>query len=203
VSELFLLQSSSFVVIEKWGNALATDALKEEYYNKNPLIFFSVYTDTQYKIVRSLGGDIVRCLEETISIDESGTVNTRLTGEFTDDAYEKFWLWILGAYEVVRTMAQAKACFIDDVPQKLEELKQTLAVLRMPFAKQEPKGVKGAVSAELSIYSICGSPPDYQFRVGEQVVSVRELIGNFNEVLGSIKREDIVARHQDSYSGAL
>lgn len=199
-SATFVWQCVRSVVVGNRGSSVATDPRIEEYLSKNPLIVFSVYTDTQYKIVQSLGQDIIRCLEETISVGEGGIPNVRLMGEFTNDAYAKFWLWILGAYEVVRTMSQAKTCFTAEILKKLEELKQTLAFMRMPFAKQEPKGVKGAVSAELSIWDISASPPDYRFRIDGQVFSVRELIGRFNEVLGSIKRDDILARHQDSYS---
>ncbi len=52
------------------------------------------------------------------------------------------WFWTLGAYEVVRTMCQAKICFSENFYEKILELKNDLAKARMPRAKMEKKGKK-------------------------------------------------------------
>ena len=52
-------------------------------------------------------------------------------------AYGRIWLWILGAYEVVRTMCQARICFSEEYLAKLTTFKTAMADIRIPFAKQE------------------------------------------------------------------
>ena len=76
--------------------------------------------------------------------------------------YGQFWLWVVGAFEVVRTMAGAKACFSQRVKDELGPLKKTLAFLRMPFAKQEYPGGGKKIGTEASViiyllHDNCGS----------------------------------------------
>lgn len=170
----------------------------EEHLNNNPLMLFSLYTDIQFNMVKVLGEEIIQCMDETISVDGEGHVRIQSGGKYTDEAYSKFWFWSLGAYEVVRTMCEAKKCFAPGLLAQLNELKQTLGKLRIPFAKQELKGEKVPVHAELSI-TINGSPPDYKYRVKEEVISTREMIGKFDAMLNGIKRVDILAPFNAMY----
>jgi hypothetical protein len=60
------------------------------------------------------------------------------------------WLWTLGAYEVVRTMCQAKSCFSDRTMDQLTHLKKTLSAVRMPAAKMEKAGERVSVTSNRS-----------------------------------------------------
>ena len=121
-------------------------------------------------------------------------------GVIIDPVYAKFWLWVLGAYEVVRTMCEAEQCFSAGVRDQLRDLKQRLTLLRIPFAKQELPGKKIPVNAEPSPCTMGGSPPDYKFRVKDQMLSVRDSIHQFGAVLSGIKRTDVLAHHRTTYS---
>ena len=129
----------------------------EEMHNKNPLTVFSVYTDIQSRIVRGLGQEILASLEVGITPEDGTGKGVVCSGEVIDRCYGQFWLWILGAYEVVRTMSQAEQCFSPRVVIELKGLKKRLAILRMPFAKQELRGKPIPVRTEPSIYGIGAS----------------------------------------------
>lgn len=59
------------------------------------------------------------------------------------------WLWIIGAYEVVRTMCQARICFSSRAFE-LQRLKRTLSMVRMPAAKMEKAGRDEPVTSNRS-----------------------------------------------------
>jgi hypothetical protein len=67
-------------------------------------------------------------------------------------ADELFWFWVLGAYEVLRTINQHKKCFTATGAIVINNMKKKLAVIRVPFAKQELRGTDKSISGELSIY---------------------------------------------------
>jgi len=102
--------------------------------DKEPLILFSLYTAGQVRTLQDVGKELLSLLESTI-------VPKSIDGASFNRAYGLFWLWVLGAYEVTRTMCQAKACFSRDLSMKLAGLKQRLSILRMPFAElyREPR----------------------------------------------------------------
>ncbi len=168
----------------------------EEMHNKNPLTVFSVYTDIQSRIVRGLGQEILASLEVGITPEDGTGKGVVCSGEVIDRCYGQFWLWILGAYEVVRTMSQAEQCFSPRVVIELKGLKKRLAILRMPFAKQELRGKPIPVRTEPSIYGIGASPPDLRFEVEGQIISIREFVVEYTRVFDSITRSDILADHR-------
>src|ERR1700687_2076506 len=65
-------------------------------------------------------------------------------------AYSHFWLWVLAAYEVTRTMHQARVCFSVPLGNRLGTLKKQLSQLRVPFAKQELPGEFEPIQGEAS-----------------------------------------------------
>jgi hypothetical protein len=97
-------------------------------------------------------------------------------------------------------MCQAEQCFSPRLAAELKGLKRRLAAIRMPFAKQELPGRPAPVRGEPSIYGIGDSPPDLRFEVKGQVISVRELIGEFDRVFGGITKADVLADHRTTYS---
>ena len=172
----------------------------EDMLNKNPLVIFSVYTQIQNRTVRELGREVLTCMEAGISPDDGTGRGTVCGSDVISRGYGQFWLWVLGAYEVVRTMCQAEQCFSPRVAAELKVLKRSLAVIRMPFAKQELPGKSTPVRAEPSIYGIGGSPPDLRFEVEGKVISVRELLAEFDRVFDGITRADVLADHRTTYS---
>ena len=182
---------------------MQTNARREERLNKNPLLAFSDYTDTYFKIVTTLGREIIECLEAERSPEPEGRILMRCDGLSIDASYGKFWLWLLGAYEIVRTMCQASQCFSDRINPQLKNLKNKLTLLRVPFAKQRLPGKAVPVHAEPSPCTILASTCDYIYRVKNNMLSVRELIGEFDAVLGGIKRSDVLADHRTSYPPAI
>ena len=109
----------------------------DQLYRENPLLAFSFYAHMQAEITRRLGRDVLATLDTAIA--PSAEEGAAATGDATaiNHAYGQFWLWVLAAYEVVRTMSQARGCFSEPIAQRLVDLKRHIAGLRIPFAKQE------------------------------------------------------------------
>jgi hypothetical protein len=111
------------------------------------------------------------------------------------------WFWLLGAYEVVRTMHQAKVCFSERLVQELVPLKKTLASARMPAAKMEKQGKKEAVTSNRSPAGwdianrdlLVNDPED------RQDISARWIMSEFDRVFSSITEHDVVAHHTRAY----
>ena len=175
---------------------METHSILDKMLHSNPLILFSVYTDIQSKTVRELGREVLESLDSGITPNPDIAGGIICSTEVTHRGYGQFWLWILAAYEVVRTMCQAEKCFSPHLAGELKELKQKLATLRIPFAKQELPGQKSPVGGEPSIAGINLTPPDILFQVKGQVLSARTLISEFAAVFQGISRGDIVASHR-------
>jgi hypothetical protein len=141
----------------------------EKMLNENPLVVFSIYTNGQWKVVRELSRKIIECLDTGIVRDEKA--NSTSVNKFSE-VYDQFWLWAPGAYEIVRTMYQAKQCFSDRLVLDLTKLESELRLIRVPLAKQEVPlkrgecgNKKSPVTYEASVHSIEHSPPDFHFKV--------------------------------------
>lgn len=160
--------------------------------DENPLVGFSVYTHLQVEMVRDLGQQILEILDTTF---QPGVVNNN--GDYR--AYGLFWLWVLSSYEVTRTMSQAEACFSSSLADRVKSFKKKVSILRMPFAKQEYPGEKHPIKGEASIYGIDTQIGDLKFEVKGKVMSMRDLINEFEVLIKSISRADILKRHEESY----
>lgn len=168
-----------------------------EMLDRSPLIGFSVYTQFQFRTLSAVGREILDLLDSSMA---EGSADAQAFNR----AYGMFWLWLLGAYEITRTMCQAKPCFTAELSTKLIAFKKRLSALRMPFAKQEYEGGKTRIPirTEASICSVDTMGKDFKFEINGTVVSVRDLISAFESVFGNIKREDVLRDHRDSYRGA-
>ena len=165
-----------------------------EMLNQNPLIGFSIYTQIQVRTLSAFGQEILDLLDSSMA---EGSVDAQALNR----AYGMFWLWLLGAYEVTRTMCQAKSCFTAELSTKLIDLKKRLSALRIPFAKQEYEKKTTPIKAEASIYGVDRMRKDFKFEITGTVLSVRDLISAFESVFGNIKREDVLSDHRASYRG--
>lgn len=155
----------------------------DEMCRKNPFLKFSVYTQVQVQQLTMVSDEIVGILER----------NT--VGGIIVDAhrsYGLFWLWVLGAYEVIRTMAEHKQCFSEPLRQKIGELKKELVKVRIPFAKQQLRGQNRAVGSEPSVVGLGEDHKDLLFEVEGSSVSCRTMLKRFNDFIRSVDHEEVL-----------
>ena len=158
----------------------------EESILKNPIVRFSVYTHVQAKAVIELGESIKEQFDEMIN-DENVVDMSK------GDPYGKVWLWVIGAYEVIRTMSDPKwkSSWSDVRYCQLLEYKKHIADLRVPFAKQEHRNGK-VIKNENSIFGIDFMEKSYLYKVKGKVFNVRKEINHFESLIGDIQPEDVL-----------
>ena len=149
----------------------------EKLYREKPLALFSIYTQVQADYL----------------VKQGNTLCDKLDGYDKDivdfnDTYGQFWLWVLGAYEVIRTLDQQSESFDPGFAKNLKEIKIFLAEVRMPFAKQEYRGNGGTIRGDLSVV---GFEQDMKFEIAGNPVSSREVIIQFTDFVESISLEQI------------
>lgn len=162
------------------------EELLEEMYNKHPILRFSFYTHMQITALQRLGTEI----SDLIAQSKTGerTLDTKIM-----HADELFWFWVLGAYEVLRTMDQHKRCFTATVAIEINNLKKRLAAIRVPFAKQELRGTDKPISAELSIYGFGSDLNTLLFEIQGQIFDAVALIREVMQFFHGIDREAIIS----------
>lgn len=152
-----------------------------DHVERNPLTKFSFHTQVQVDILLRFGNEI----NEITDIYEE----SRVIEDF-NRCYGKFWLWVLGAYEVIRTMDQNKECFSDDLKIKIRYLKIYLATLRMPFAKLELAGKRDSIiTSELSVI---GFKKGMCFEIDGKSYSSGNVIEKFSEFIQSIRPDQVL-----------
>src|ERR1035441_3545191 len=110
---------------------------------RDPLVAFSHYLSGRVNVLCSIADEIIENLDK-------GFLGESVDGGRVERAESLMWFWSLGAYEVVRTMYQARGCFSERLVQDLGALKKTLATVRMPAAKMEKQGKSAAVTSNRS-----------------------------------------------------
>lgn len=168
---------------------------EEEILAGEPLIAFSFYLSGQNNVLLSVSDEIIENLDKGFTNNHTGLIGHAST---------LMWFWTLGAYEVIRTMCQAKECFSENFYEKISELKKDLEKVRMPSAKmekkQEKKCKKMPVSSNRSPDG--GDIPNKDLLVGdpENPISGRMLLEKYDNVLSSLTIKDIKARHENAYN---
>ncbi|WP_299555475.1 hypothetical protein [uncultured Tateyamaria sp.] len=164
---------------------MVTSALSD-ILEENPLLGFSIYTSTQ---VQALGRKAVELKEIAASWgpDESGSL---VIHDFTD-YYDNFWFWVLGAFEVIRTLDQHSDCFREKKMEELREIKRELKRVRIPFAKQELANNGRPIFAELSVI---GFDKGMKFEISGSVVDSGDLVEATMGFLESFKPTDVLKR---------
>jgi|GEM_PF-1700964 len=158
----------------------------------NPLIKFSVYTHIHSKITIEAGDDIISLLDKMRAHTNSVADQISLDSTIVNEAYGKFWMWTLAAYEITRSMNECRLCFSSDVQSSVSTYKYKIERLRMPFAKQQLKNQPTIMNeSEASIYSF-RQGDDLIFKINEQEYSARNLIRDFKDMIFSIKEDDIL-----------
>ena len=130
----------------------------EQSVESEPLIGFSYYLSARTNALLHIGDEILDHLDQ-------GFADKLVSSERIARAGTLMWLWTLGAYEVVRTMCQARSCFSERVNSDLMQLKKSLAKVRMPDAKMEKPGKKLPVTSD-SIHD-GWDVPYWEFLIGD------------------------------------
>ena len=166
----------------------------EQVLEREPLMGFSHYLSGRVNVLLAFADEIVDNLDQGFSED-------CVDGGRVERAESLMWLWVLGAYEVVRTMCQAKTCFSSKTLDELSRLKKLLSVVRMPAAKMEKPGKKEPVTSNRSPAGWNPAARDLFVNDPEQEpnVSARLLLAEFNRVFSSLTKDDVIAHHEESY----
>ena len=173
---------------------LLLNPTKDELLQEEPLLAFSFYLSCKNNILLETKDEIIECLDK-------GFQGERLNTGFIGHASVMMWYWSLGAYEVVRTMCQAKDCFSNEFLDELKELKNLLAKVRMPSAKMEKKGKKTTpVNSNRSPDGWDISTKDLLVGDPEDYVSGRLLLEKYDTVLSKLNVKDIYKRHEEMYT---
>jgi hypothetical protein len=166
----------------------------EQFERENPLWRFSPYLFGRINVLMGIRIEILECLDRTFGESVDFTQLER--------AEELAWLWTLGAYEVVRTMCQAKSCFSLRAENALRDLKRTIGKVRIPAAKMEVPGKRTPVTSARSPAGVDAKNKDILLGAPGQELSCREILASFYGVLSAIAPEDVVLPHEASYQHA-
>jgi len=172
----------------------------EEMYRKNPFEKFSVYTQIQIDQLKRVSDEILEILERN-------NIAGVFDGNDSLRSYGLFWLWVLGAYEVFRTMNEHNQCFSEPLRQEIEVLTKDLAKVRVPFAKQQFPRKKGqkdrAIGSELSKVGVGEEDKDLLFQIEGKSVSCRKMLKRFEDFVQSVNYEEVLRdlRDDPKYSG--
>lgn len=164
-----------------------TNETIEKMLNESPLVIFSIYTEAQFQ-------SLLLVRRELSSIKPEKRLNGSYVVTDQTKYYAMFWLWVLGAYEVLRTMSENKDCFDEATSQELLKQKRKIAKLRMPFAKQQLSGenTKKEPTKFYAENSVVDFGIGYIFEVEEDCFDSEILMDQVLDFLGNIKRNNIL-----------
>jgi hypothetical protein len=165
--------------------------LSDQLHDVIPLSRYSFYLSGRESCVRSHGEEVLDNLDRAFG--------QRIDVERLTRAEMLFWFWLLGAYEVVRTMTHTSDCFADHYVGHLKNLKKRLEFARIPAAKMEPRRKTTPINSNRSPADI--NLKERDLRVGDPggpIDSCRELIRAYLEVMGQADSSTILKSHEDS-----
>jgi hypothetical protein len=159
---------------------------------RKPLVRFSVYSHIQAQTLQDLSEEITSLIEGSIK-----------DGKFAEGSniqliYGRFWLWVLGAYEVTRTMSEYHTCFSGTLNVRVSRFKSQISMLRMPFAKLQFKGSDKPINGEASIYNIDIDAKDFVFQINDNKFTMRGLMNDFASLVTGIRPEEVLRDLRDA-----
>jgi hypothetical protein len=166
---------------------------EEEIFAREPLIAFSFYLSGCNNLLLSLSDEIIDNLDKGFL---GSTIDTGYVGK----ASASMWFWILGAYEVTRTISQANDCFSIDFIERVDLLKKELSIVRMPIAKMEKRGAKEPVLSERSPDGWDIDKKDLLVGDPDNPISARQLLQNYENTVLSLRINDVKKKHAESIS---
>ena len=119
---------------QRFGEVLLNPT-EEQLLEREPLMAFSFYLSGRVLILCDLADEIVANLDQGFSAEP-------INGGAIGRADTLMWFWLLGAYEVVRTMHQAKRCFSERLAADLQDLKNTWHALECRRPRWRSRGAK-------------------------------------------------------------
>lgn len=165
----------------------------KEFVKKQPLVLFSVYTDIQKDCLLIIGDEIIKLMKKFSPNKAEG---------YLPKTYGLVWLWILGAYEVIRVMSDNLDCFNPKKQDKIGKMKSILAKIRIPFAKQEMRGStrkeRYNIGNTLSITSFAKG--DMGFTIEGEIFFFKPIFREFKKLLTKIKPCDIKCSFENKHS---
>lgn len=174
-------------------NKVLINPTEEEMFENDPLMAFSWYLSGRNNLLLSTLDEIIE------NIDKGFTENQINQDGLIQKASSQMWFWTLGAYEVIRTISQAKECFSDDFNAKVADLKRELSKARMPNAKMEKRGKKIPVISNRSPNGWDFKNKDLLIGDPDDFISARKLLHQYDDVMSNIMREDVLKHHEESY----
>jgi hypothetical protein len=157
--------------------------IMEQVFINKPLLLFSVFSQIQADNLIDIGNDISKRISRMLRI------NGQIGPEF-NKTYGYLSLWILGAYELVRTLDAENNTFKKETKDKINSYKKKIAKIRVPIAKQELAGKeKVRVTIPQSVYGIDFKKKDLQFKIGDEDFYFKELLAEFKTLIKSITIE--------------
>lgn len=164
---------------------------EEERIEREPLLKYSFYLSSKNILLLDVLDEILEKLD--IGFSENSTY-----ADIIGDASALTWFWTLGAYEMIRTMAQTKDCFSANINVKINTLKQVLAKARMPSSKMEKKGQKVPVNSNRSFDGWDIQKKDLLIGDPDSPISARDLFMLYDKTLSSITKQDVLKKHEQS-----
>ena len=153
-----------------------------------PLTTFSLYSHVQALLLTERARSLAVDLDKAFSAEG-------VDGGLFNRIYGEFWLWVLGAYECTRTMCQHQHCFSAPTAERFAQFKRSIAMIRMPFAKQELQGREGIlVRHELSVSAVDSTRKDFAFDVAGMRYWMREPLESFANMVASLTAQDVLHR---------
>ena len=180
--------------MSKRNKEVLIDPSEEEMLAREPLMAFSFYLSGRSNVLLDIGDEILELLDD-------GFTGEVVHGGKISRAETLMWLWTLGAYEVIRTISQARECFSQDFISKVTVLKKQLAKVRMPASKMEKQGKKQPVTSNRSPTGWDAKNRDLLINDPEDNdVSARNLLSNYDITISSLSINDVLKRHEESYN---
>jgi hypothetical protein len=164
----------------------------EDQVAREPLLAFSFVLSTRHNQLTTIADEILDNLDKGISKERIDTTYITKAGIL-------IWLWTLGAYEIVRTMCQAKSCLDSECLYRLQPLKKRLAKVRMPDSKMEKQGKAIPVNSNRSPWCELIETQDLLIGDPDTPDSARQLLEDYFKTIDSIKLSEILAKHEESY----
>jgi hypothetical protein len=163
-----------------------------EFQASHPEIGFSIYTHIQAHVLIKLGTKIKSQFDSMFKGHNSIDLSQ-------GDPYGEIWLWVIGVYEVIRTMSDPKwkSSWSKEKYSEICKYKKRIADLRVPFAKQEYRNGR-AINNEASIRGIDNSLKSYLYEVEDKKFSIREEIDKFEALIYSIETKDVLKDMRDN-----
>jgi hypothetical protein len=160
----------------------------EEMFHKSPMIALSPTSHMQFKGLQTLGQEIESLLggmwDGPSAMNEKGML-----------AVLRFWLWVLGSYELTRAArARTTALGLQNLADRFREFERFIKPLRIVMAKQEFAGKAGSDAWREAMSSgLTKDGRDFLYEVQGNTFTMRGCIAEFERILGAITFEDVKA----------